>query len=154
MPDLIMRTALPADAAAIRALVRAAYAKWVPVLGREPRPMTADYDAALRQHRFDLIEADGQLVALIETKARADHHWIENLAVLPSAQGHGLGKRLLAHAEDLARDAGLSELRLLTNGRMAANRALYRNLGYVETAEEPFMDSTVVYLSKRLPPLS
>jgi GNAT superfamily N-acetyltransferase len=154
MPDLTMRHALPGDAGAIRALVRAAYAKWVPILGREPRPMTADYDAALRQHRFDLIEADGRLVALIQTEARTDHHWIENLAVLPSAQGHGLGKRLLAHAEDLARDAGLTELRLLTNGRMAANRALYRSLGYVETAEDPFMDSTVVYLSKRLPPLS
>lgn len=33
---------------------------------------------------------------------------------------------------------------------MAANRALYRSVGYTETAEEPFMESTVVYLSKRL----
>ena len=154
MPEITMRTARPDDAAAIRALVRAAYAKWVPVVGREPRPMQADYDAAIRNHRLDLIEEAGQLVALIETEARADHYWIENLAVLPEAQGRGFGKQLLAHAETLARAAGLTELRLLTNGRMAANRALYRSVGYVETAEEPFMESTVVYLSKQLRPLS
>lgn len=150
MPEMTMRTALPEDAVAIRALVRAAYARWVPVIGREPRPMQADYDAAIRSHRFDLIEEAGQLVALIETEARPDHYWVENLAVLPDAQGRGLGRQLLAHAEDLARAAGLSELRLLTNGRMAANRALYRSVGYIETAEEPFLESTVVYLSKRL----
>lgn len=154
MPDLSMRTALPADAAAIRALVRAAYAKWVPIIGREPRPMQADYDQAILVHRFDLLEDAGQLVALVETEARADHLWVENLAVLPAAQGHGLGRQLLAHAEVLARAAGLSELRLLTNGLMAANRVLYSSLGYIETGEEPFMGSTVVYLSKRLPPLS
>lgn len=42
MPEVTMRTALPEDAIAIRALVRAAYARWVPVIGREPRPMQAD----------------------------------------------------------------------------------------------------------------
>lgn len=150
MPETTLRTARPEDAAAIRALVRAAYAKWVPIIGREPRPMQADYNVAISIHRFDLIEEAGQLVALIETEARPDHYWVENLAVLPSAQGRGLGRQLLAHAETLARAAGLTELRLLTNGRMAANRALYRSVGYIERSEEPFMESTVVYLSKRL----
>lgn len=154
MSDVTMRTALPDDAAAIRALVRAAYAKWVPIIGREPRPMQADYDAAIRGHRFDLMEEAGQLIALIETEARPDHFWIENIAVLPEARGRGLGRQLLAHAEVLARAAGLTELRLLTNGRMTSNRALYRSVGYIETAEEPFMESSVVYMSKRLEPLS
>lgn len=150
MSNLTMRLATSDDAAAIRALVRAAYAKWVPVLGREPRPMTADYEAALRSHRFDLLEDNGQLVALIETEPRDGHYWVENVAVHPQLQGRGLGRQLLAHAEGLARQAGLNEIRLLTNGRMAANRALYRRLGYLETLEEPFAESTVVYLTKAL----
>jgi len=145
-----MRLARPGDAAAIRALVRAAYAKWVPVLGREPRPMQADYDAAVLQHRFDLMQADGLLVALIETAARPDHLWIENIAVSPDRQGHGLGRLLLGHAEGLAREAGLAEVRLLTNGKMLANRRLYAGMGYAEDREDPFGDGTVVYLSKRL----
>lgn len=145
-----MRTAVRGEATAIKALVRAAYAKWLPIVGREPRPMWADYVKALRTHRFDLIENDGQLVALIETEAREGHTWIENIAVLPEWQGKGLGKQLLAHAEDLARAAGLPEVRLLTNGKMEANRRLYAAVGYTEDLEEPFGDGTVVYLSKRL----
>ena len=35
-----LRRATPRDAEAVRALTRAAYAKWVPLIGREPRPMT------------------------------------------------------------------------------------------------------------------
>ena len=148
--DMPMRIALPHEANAIRDVVRAAYAKCVPVIGREPRPMEADYEAAVKVHRFDLIEADGRIVALIETEVRESHLWIENIAVLPEWQGHGLGKRLLAHADGLAQAAGLSELRLLTNGKMAANRALYLSVGYVEDREESYGDGTVVYFSKRL----
>ncbi len=138
------------DVPAIRALVRAAYARWVPIIGREPRPMLADYERSVGLHRFDLLERDSRLVALIETEPREDHYWIENVAVLPEMQGQGLGRLLLAHAEGLARAAHHTEIRLLTNGLMASNRALYRSVGYVETLEEPFMDSTAVYLSKKL----
>lgn len=40
------------DIDAIRMLVRA-YPKWIPVIRREPRPMLADHDAAVREHRID-----------------------------------------------------------------------------------------------------
>ena len=60
MPDpLTMRQAVAADAAAVRALTREAYAKWVAITGREPLPMRVDYVEALAQHRFDLIHEDG-----------------------------------------------------------------------------------------------
>ena len=36
-----IRLAGPADADAIGALTREAYAKWVALVGREPKPMTA-----------------------------------------------------------------------------------------------------------------
>ncbi len=150
MDGISIRQARIDEAGAIRALVRAAYAKWVPVIGREPRPMLADYDAAVRLHRFDLVEVLGQLVALIETELRDGHLWVENIAVLPERQGQGLGRVLLAHAEGLAQAAGVSEIRLLTNGKMVANRRLYASVGYVEDREEPFGDGTVVYLSKRV----
>ncbi len=39
----------------------------VPVIGREPVPMTADYAQAVRLHSFDLLEREGALVALVET---------------------------------------------------------------------------------------
>lgn len=148
----ILAPAVPGDAAAIRDVVRAAYAGWVPVIGREPLPMRVDYDIALREHDFDVLTEDGRILGVIATGRRADHLWIENVAVAPQAQGRGFGRRLLAHAEERARAAGLGEVRLLTNGAFAANVALYRSLGYGVDREEPFMGGTTVYMSKRLAP--
>ena len=145
------RPGTPADAAAIRALTRAAYARWVPVVGREPAPMGVDYAAALQHHRFDLLEQDAALVGLIETQQRTDHLWIENVAVAPDRQGQGHGTRLLAQAEHLARAVGLAELRLLTNAAFLANIALYERRGYAVTAREAFPGRGIaVFMAKRL----
>ena len=97
-----MRRAEAGDAPAVRALTRQAYAKWVPLIGREPKPMQADYDEAVRKHRIDLLHVDGKLAALIETIDEPDHLLIENVAVSPDFQKRGLGAKLMAHAEALA----------------------------------------------------
>jgi ribosomal protein S18 acetylase RimI-like enzyme len=100
---LSLRRAVPADAAAIRALTRAAYSKWVALIGREPTPMTADYNRAVAEHIIDLWEKDGDLYALIEMLPAAPSHLlILNIAVRPDQQGKGLGNKLLEHAERLA----------------------------------------------------
>lgn len=144
--------AVAADAAAIRALARAAYAKWVPLIGREPLPMGADYDEALRRNRFDLIESDGALAALIETIAEPDRLLVENLAVAPAFQGRGFARLLMSHAETLAAALGLRAIRLYTNKLFAENIALYRRLGYAIDREEPFRGGWMVHMSKMIDP--
>ncbi len=146
--DIRLRQAVPADAPAIRALTREAYAKWVPLIGREPKPMMTDYVAALREHRFDLLDRGDRLAALIETIRKTDHLLIENVAVLPALQGLGLGRRLMAHAEDLAAASGLNEIRLYTNARFAENVRLYERLGYRVDREEDFKGGRVVHMHK------
>ena len=91
----------------MRDLTRTAYAKWVPVLGREPLPMTADYNAAVRDHIVDMLHLDGKLAALIEMCPEADHLLVVNVAVSPAYQGRGYGRALLVHAEELAVSLGL-----------------------------------------------
>src|SRR5947207_6523953 len=98
-----LRRATSADVANVQALTRSAYAKWVSLIGREPMPMTADYDRAVADHIIDLWEEHGQLLALIEAIPASDHLLIENIAVRPDQQGKGLGGKLLHHAEELAR---------------------------------------------------
>ena len=147
---IALRRATLADAAAVRQLTRDAYAKWVPLIGREPKPMTADYAAAVRDHRIDLLYLDGKLAALIETIPQSDHLLIENVAVSPAFQGRGLGRRLMAHAEGLAAGAGQTELRLYTNKMFAANVQLYLRLGYRLDREEVLSVGTAVHMSKRL----
>ena len=148
--DLEWRLGRPADAAAIRQLTRDAYAQWVPPIGREPLPMAADYEAAVRAHRFDLLFAAGALFGLIETVAEPDHLSVVNVAVAPAWRGRGHGRALLAHAERIAASHGHDVVRLATNKAFAANLRLYRRLGYGVDREEPFLGGTTVHLSKRL----
>ncbi len=44
----------------------AAYTKWVAVIGREPKPMTANYEQAVIDHVIDLLQENGRPIALIE----------------------------------------------------------------------------------------
>ena len=148
--DLVLRRAVAADAAAVQVLTRQAYAKWVPLIGREPKPMQADYDRAVREHRIDLALLDGALAGLIETIDRPDHLLIENVAVAPAVQGRGVGWRLMAHAERLAAEQGHAELRLYTNARFEENIALYRRLGYRVDREDEGPLGVAVHMSKRI----
>lgn len=145
-----IRRATPADAPAIRRLTRAAYAKWVPVIGREPKPMVADYAHAVRNHLFDLLDVGGELAALVETIPKTDHLLIENVAVFPAFQGQGHGRALIAHAERLAVSLGYRETRLYTNQLFAENVRLYRKLGYRLDREEAFDGGVLVHMSKPL----
>ena len=148
--DVKLRIGGPGDAEAIGALTRQAYAKWVAVIGREPLPMTIDYAQAMERHRFDLLSADGELAALIETAVEADVLLIVNVAVRPDFQGRGYGVRLLKLAEDLAHDAGLSRTRLYTNQRFEENLRLYASLGYRVDREEALNGGVAVHMSKAL----
>jgi len=151
MSDYVIRRATLADASAVDALTQAAYAKWVPIIGRKPMPMLADYTKAVVDHRVDTIEIEGRLAALVELDLRPDHLLIVNLAVHPEYQGRGLGKMLLAHAESVAREAGLGELRLYTNKLMVVNIALYQRHGYAIDREEAIATGgAAIYMSKRL----
>ena len=148
-----MRQATAADAAAVRALTREAYRKWIAVTGREPLPMRVDYAEALQKHRFDLLYEGDTLAALIETALEPDdltpeHLMIVNVAVAPPFQKRGYGRRLMAHAETIAADAGLGKVLLYTNSLMTENIALYGRLGYRIDREQPFGTSIQVYMSK------
>jgi ribosomal protein S18 acetylase RimI-like enzyme len=146
-----MRRAGAADAAAVAALTRRAYAKWVPILGREPLPMTADYDRAVADHLVDLVERDGVLIALVEMSVEPDHLLIVNVAVDPAFQGQGLGAQLLAHAETVARQHDRKLMRLYTNRLMAVNIALYQRHGYaIDRIEEWAPNSFAVHMLKLL----
>lgn len=148
--DPQLRRATADDVDAIRALTRLAYAKWVPVIGREPWPMTADYALAVERHRIDLAYLDGALAGLVETISQPGHLLIENVAVSPAFQGRGLGGVLLARAEALAAAGGYDQIRLYTNQRFTSNIALYLRRGYRIDREETHAAGVSVHMSKQL----
>jgi GNAT superfamily N-acetyltransferase len=123
---------MPADRDGVRSCVRAAYAHYVPRIGQEPAPLLADYDALIAAGQVRVVGPPGDIRAVLVSEARAEHVFIENVAVRPDQQGAGLGTLLLGVAEGDARRLGLPELRLYTHELMTENLAYYARRGFVE----------------------
>jgi ribosomal protein S18 acetylase RimI-like enzyme len=128
-----IRKATEGDAAPMRAIARAAYAKYVPRIGREPSPMAADYEAAVAANRAVVIEAEGSIRGYMIAWPELDAYFIENIGVDPECQGAGLGRCLIDHAVSQADRLGLPALRLYTNALMTENLSMYAHIGFVET---------------------
>ena len=126
----------PADASdleAIHAVVRGAYAPFVPRIGREPAPMNADYAGLIaRREVWVATDSDG-VIGVLVLRPQPDSLLLENVAVAPACQGRGIGRALIAFAEKHARELGLGEMTLYTNERMTENLHFYPRLGYIET---------------------
>lgn len=130
--QLPLRRAVASDAGAVLALTRMAYTQWVPLIGREPKPMTANYQSAVAEHMIDLWEESGELLALIEMIPEVNFLLVENIAVRPGQQGRGVGRQLLHHAERLARSSGFDNVQLYTNAAFESNLHFYIRRGYRE----------------------
>ena len=145
-----IQPALPNDAAAVTACVRAAYAGYVERIGREPAPMVADNAALIARGEVWVVSESGRLVGVLVMRPEPPALFVENVAVLPERQGHGLGRELMAFAEDHARAAGLAEVALYTNQKMTENLRFYAALGYVETGRRSEDGFARVFLCKAL----
>ena len=146
----MIRQAVAGDVPAIEALVRDAYAMYVPRIGREPAPVTVDHAGLVAAGRTSVVEADGEVAGVIVLIPGSDHLLVENVAVSPRMQGRGLGRELMAFAERRAAELGMAELRLYTNQLMTENLALYPALGYTETGRRVEDGFARVYFSKRI----
>jgi ribosomal protein S18 acetylase RimI-like enzyme len=145
-----IRRATAAEAPAVVALVQRAYAPWIAAVGRRPAPMEDDYAARCAAGQAFVLERDGAPAAVLVLDDAQDHLWLDNIAVDPAWQGQGIGRALLAFAEEEARRRNLPELRLLTHQTMLSNIALYARLGYVETDRRVEDGFARVFLAKRL----
>jgi ribosomal protein S18 acetylase RimI-like enzyme len=145
-----LRPATVADVPRLTELVQAAYRHYVERLAGPPRPMTDDYAEVVRTHRVIVAERGGELLGLVVLGVDDEGFFVDNVAVNPSHQGLGVGKALLEHAEDAAREAGFDSIYLYTHERMVENLALYSRIGYVEYDRRLHGGSRIVYLRKKL----
>ncbi|WP_431320950.1 GNAT family N-acetyltransferase [Rhizobium sp. YTU87027] len=61
--------------------------------------------------------------------------YVGKLAIAPDAQGRGIGRKLLAIAEQVARDRALPSLRLETRIELVENHDVFMRWGFEKTAE-------------------
>jgi len=146
----MIRPARPDDTDWARALVRRAYALYVPRMGKEPAPMLADYGGLIAAGEVHVLEDAGMPAALIVIYPKEDALFIENIAVDPAIQRKGHGRTLLAFAEREARRLGLGALRLYTNAMMTENLAYYPRLGFRETERREEDGYSRVFFEKRV----
>ncbi|WP_433288034.1 GNAT family N-acetyltransferase [Micromonospora sp. CA-244673] len=141
-----VRTARPADVAALVDLVESAYrgersrAGWTTeadlLAGQRTDPdMVAE--AVSSPGGTVLVVEDGtEIVACCQLERRDDHVYFGMFAVAPGRQGGGLGRDLLAEAERHAREQWHSgELRMTVITQREDLIAWYERRGYVRTGE-------------------
>lgn len=131
--SIMIRQAQTTDVDAIQGCVDAAYRPYISRIGNPPGPMLDDYAARVAAQQAWVAEVDGDVRGILVLIPGDGYLLLDNIAVHPDAQGMGVGRRLLACADDEAVRREYAELRLYTHVKMTENIELYRHLGWEET---------------------
>jgi len=152
--EMVLRRVGAIDLEAVFALQQAAYAVNRPLLGVEPIPLLADYAHILSTMEVWVYECDRRLLGALILKPRPDDLLIWSVAAHPSAQGRGIGRALLAAAEERARQTDRTVVRLYTGTPLAHLVAWYGRHGYASERIETLSDRSITHMIKHLgPPL-
>lgn len=143
------RQAVPADLPAIKALITAAYTRYLTRMEKPPGPMFRDYGPSVEAGNTWVIGEP--IVGVLTLAPEPDHLLIENIALDPAAQGRGLGRSLMDFAEQEAARRGLTRLTLYTHEVMTENLGIYGHLGYTEVERRSENGYHRVFMEKHLP---
>jgi GNAT superfamily N-acetyltransferase len=137
MPELPLRKSESKDAEAIAAVINAAFrVERFFIDGDRTNP---DHIRSLLQTGvFLLAEESSQLIGCVYVELRGAQGYFGLLAIDPERQKTGLGKHLVAAAEDYCRAAGCQEMELQIVNVREELPGFYQRLGYCETGIAPF----------------
>lgn len=146
----MIRPAVATDAHAVATVVDEAYRPYIARIGKPPGPMGDDYAALIAVGKVWVLERDGIIAGILVLEETAAGFLLDNVAVRPALHGHGLGRQLVAFAENEARRRGYDAIILYTHVMMTENIALYLRLGFVETGRVSEKGFDRVYMRKPL----
>jgi N-acetylglutamate synthase-like GNAT family acetyltransferase len=115
--------------------------------------MRADYEALVHDGAVTVAVERRTIVGVLVLQLHPDELLLEIVAVAPAAQGRGIGRALIAFAEQRARKLNLRKVTLYTNAEMTENLALYRRLEFVEWDGGVSMASTASSSRRRSTPV-
>jgi ribosomal protein S18 acetylase RimI-like enzyme len=135
-----IREAVSADVVALAALITRAYQVEAFFVDGD-RAYADDVRACMRRGRFLLLEDDdGSVAGCVYVEVRGTRGYVGMLSIDPARQRRGLGRRLIAAAEDLCRSAGCRDMELEVVNLRTELPPFYRHLGYAEHGTRPFPD--------------
>lgn len=80
---------------------------------------------------FFVAERNGEVIGTVMAGYDGHRGWVNYLAVKPTSQQQGVGKRLMSHVESVLLDRGCPKLNLQVRSTNEAVIAFYERLGYI-----------------------
>ena len=90
----------------------------------------------LDEGAFLLLEDGKTLVACLQVKLNGERSYLGMLAVEPSLQNSGIGRRMMREGEDFSRSAGCKFADIRVVSVRPELPLIYRKLGYIESGTE------------------
>ena len=157
MSGVSIKLAVEDDAETVAELL---YEAFVP-FKREYTPGAFEYttaNASIVRGRFVegpiwLAMDEGEAVGTVSGLPEPDRFYIRSMAVKPTAQGRGVGQRLLNEIEAYAKERGFKKLYLYTTFVLPAARPLYEKNGFYvvrETEPEEWFDMAGIEMEKEI----
>ncbi|TDR80194.1 GNAT family N-acetyltransferase [Paludibacterium purpuratum] len=142
MPQVMIRRAVAADAAAIQALYRELVANpAVCVLPERIAEVAQSANAALF-----VAELDGAVAATAHVSLCLDVMFqnqpfavVENIIVMPRCRGLGVGAALMREVEHYARSAQCSKIMLLSAAERSEAHRFFEKVGFLGSAKKGFV---------------
>lgn len=133
-----IRAAVPGDAEAVAQVINAAFVVERIAFDGE-RTNAKNVRALMNTGTFLLAEDSTGLAGCVYVELRRDRSYLGLLSVSPTLQGKGLGRQLVAAAEEHSRSSGCRAMDLrIVSPRAEALLPFYRRLGYAKTGTAPF----------------
>jgi GNAT superfamily N-acetyltransferase len=142
-PNIPMRIAQDADAEAIAQIINAAFVVERIAFDGD-RIDTQDVREYMKKGTFLLAEAAAGLFGCVYVEIRAERSYLGLLSVSPPLQGTGLGRQLVAAAENYARAATCHTMDLrIISPRAESLLSFYQHLGYSQTGTAPLPSDAI-----------
>ena len=135
---IAIRTANPDDVPRIVALLNAAFAMERDFIDKD-RTSAPEIERYMTTGTFFVVDGDdaNTLASCMYLEQRGDRLYLGMLAVSPSQQGRGVGRRMMAGAERQAASLGCNAIDIRIVNRRTELPPFYRALGFVDNGTEP-----------------
>lgn len=155
--DVQIRFALPGESEAIAEVISEAFAPFKNLYTAEAFAATVISPEKIRQ-RFDEAGTvwaalkNGKIVGTVSVVPDGEWLYIRSMAVLPAAQGSGIGRKLLEAAENYAARNGFEKMFLYTTPYLPTAIRLYEQNGFVpgKLDAEGFFGTPSFVMEKKL----
>lgn len=140
-PNILIRSAVPADASAIATVLHDSFvaykSSYTPEAFAATTPTADQIKIRTSEGPVWVVVRDEKIVGTVSVVPRGESLYIRGMAVLPNARGQKIGELLLAHIESFATARDFKRLYLSTTPFLSSAIRLYERFGFQRNGEGP-----------------